>query len=489
MKADLHVHSKYSKRPSQWVLQKINCPESFTEPIHLYKMAKDKGMSLVTLTDHNSIEGALELAHLPDAFISEEVTTYFPDDGCKIHVLAWDITEEQHQELQKARENIFDLVACLQQKNIVHSLAHPLFAVNERLTVEHFEKLLLLFKNFEMNGARSEHHNQFLRSFLEQLSPEDIRHLAEKHRLEPAFEDPWKKNLTGGSDDHSSLSIAKSYTEVEGAGNVLEFLLGLQQGCGRAMGEGATPKAMAHNLYGIAYQFYKNKLSLDRHVQKDILLRFLDRMLCTSNGGEGGILTRLTWIWSYRRWPRSKTHGSVSTQQLFRLEAQRLILDDPELIAIVKNGESAQEKVENRWFEFVNKATNKLLLHSGTHVLDQLAGANLFNIFKSLGSAGVLYSLLAPYFMAFSIFTADRRLMEDLRRRFPHLSLYGVPRANGTHVAHFTDTLYEVNGVALTLRQQVQRALSPMWGDRRKILSRVKPDGSSPPMTFLQRCV
>jgi len=44
MRVDLHVHSKYSTRPPQWFLQKIGCPESFTEPLHLYKIAKQRGM-------------------------------------------------------------------------------------------------------------------------------------------------------------------------------------------------------------------------------------------------------------------------------------------------------------------------------------------------------------------------------------------------------------------------------------------------------------
>ncbi len=70
MKVDLHVHSKFSKRPSQWILQKIGCPESFTEPTHLRDIAIRKGMSMVTITDHNTIEGILEIAHLPDTFIS-----------------------------------------------------------------------------------------------------------------------------------------------------------------------------------------------------------------------------------------------------------------------------------------------------------------------------------------------------------------------------------------------------------------------------------
>jgi hypothetical protein len=47
MKIDIHVHSKYSERPSQWILKKIGCPESFTEPLQIYRIAKERGMTHV----------------------------------------------------------------------------------------------------------------------------------------------------------------------------------------------------------------------------------------------------------------------------------------------------------------------------------------------------------------------------------------------------------------------------------------------------------
>ena len=103
MLIDVHVHSKYSKRPSQWILKKIGCPECFTEPVDIYQIAKRRGMTHVTIADHNTINGALEIAHLPGTFISEEITTYFPDDGCKVHVLALNITETEHEDIQKIR--------------------------------------------------------------------------------------------------------------------------------------------------------------------------------------------------------------------------------------------------------------------------------------------------------------------------------------------------------------------------------------------------
>jgi len=39
LKADLHVHSMHSKRPSEWLLRKIGCAESYTDPIALYRLA------------------------------------------------------------------------------------------------------------------------------------------------------------------------------------------------------------------------------------------------------------------------------------------------------------------------------------------------------------------------------------------------------------------------------------------------------------------
>jgi len=170
MQADLHVHSRYSTRPSQWFLQKIGCPESFTEPLHLYHIARRRGMTLVTITDHNKIDGALEIAHLPGTFIGEEVTSYFPEDGCKVHVLVYHITEAQHVDIQKLRASIYDLVGYLQQADITCALAHPFYSVNDRLTATHFEKLLLLFRNLELNGDSSPDSNRCLEDLVARMT-------------------------------------------------------------------------------------------------------------------------------------------------------------------------------------------------------------------------------------------------------------------------------------------------------------------------------
>jgi glycosyltransferase involved in cell wall biosynthesis len=458
MKIDLHVHSRHSTRPSQWILQKIGCPESFTEPEQVYRVAKARGMDWVTITDHNTLAGSSEIAHLPHTFISEEVTTYFPHDGCKAHVLVYGLNEAIHADIQKIRENIYDLVSFLQHQNIFHVLAHPLFAVNNRLTIEHIEQFLLLFKNLELNGARDEEQNRYLKQIVGNLTAADIDRLADKHRMEPVLPEPWKKNLTGGSDDHSSLNIARQYTEVSGVHTPEEFFLEIEGGSSRVVGRASTPQTMAHNLYGIAYQFYKSRFRLERHVNKDLFLRFLDRSLQLHDEEDSGFMDKLYYLWNHRKGRRARKAAPHSVQDLLRYAGQQLIWDDPELLRVVKDGHAGSENLGKKWFHFVNRASNQVLFHFGNHLLDCVSGANFFNIFHSIGSAGSLYAVLAPYFVAFSVFAQDRRFGRQVMKHFDDHKGGNCCKEAPLKIAHFTDTYYEVNGVAITLQNQVELA-------------------------------
>ncbi|EFK06606.1 glycosyltransferase, group 1 family protein [delta proteobacterium NaphS2] len=456
MKIDLHVHSKFSTRPSQWVLQKIGCPESFTDPFRLREIACKKGMAMVTLTDHNTIKGVLEIAHLPDVFISEEVTTYFPEDGCKVHVLVFDISEQQHNEIQRVRFSVFDLVKFLRAEGIVHVIAHPLYSTNDLMNADHFEQLLLLFKNFELNGARDESQNKILKGILAGLGPRDMERLSDKHGIEPAFKEPWKKNLTGGSDDHSSLNIACKYTEVNAARTLKEFLEGVDKGGSLPHGNEATPLTMAYNLYSIAYQFYRKKFALDRYIHKDIFMRFLDNFL-SSHNHKSGLKSRIYFFINTHR--QTKTpDNTASIKQLLRHETQKLILRDNDFLSMAKLGDTKEANLDEKWFEFVHHISNGTLLHFLNPFMDHLSGANVFDIFSSLGSAGALYSLLAPYFLSFSLFARDREVAEKIRLRFAQNGVPQIQTVDAMNVAHFTDTYYEINGVAATLQQQVVHA-------------------------------
>jgi glycosyltransferase involved in cell wall biosynthesis len=453
MKIDVHVHSKHSTRPSQWFLQKLGCPESFTEPVRLYDIAKKRGMTMVTITDHNTIAGSLEIAHLPDTFVSEEITSYFPEDGCKVHVLALNIDEAIHADIQKIRENVYDLVPYLRIKNITHVLAHPLFGVNDKLTPWHFERMLLMFSNFELNGTRDAYQNDILKGILSGLTPKDIETLADRHGIEPYGERPWVKSTTGGSDDHSSLNIASMHTHVPGVKNLTEFLAGIDNGASRPAGRPASPMNMARNLYAIAYQFYKSKFKLDRYVDKDVFLTFVDRFLAGDQQPKPGVIFRLQGLWAgVKRKTRKTPSGSIP--DLLRHEAEALIHADPHLYSMAKRGAPHGKPLDEEWFRFVTLASNKVFSGFGDRLLKQLSGANIFDIFNGLGAAGALYTVLAPYFVAYTVFTKDRALCREARA-----ALRGDTDDKQIRVGHFTDTFHDVNGVALTLKMQVNMAL------------------------------
>jgi glycosyltransferase involved in cell wall biosynthesis len=443
-------------RPSQWILQKLGCPECFTEPAEVYRIARRKGMDLVTITDHNTISGSAEIAHLPGTFISEEVTTYFPEDGCKAHVLVYDINDGIHREIQRVRENIFDLVHYLAETGIVHVLAHPLYSVNDKLSIEHFEKFLLLFSNFELNGARDDYQNQAIRLILENLSPETIDKLIDRHRIVPCFHEPWRKGLTGGSDDHSSLNIARRHTVVGGARTLKEFLLGVEQRRTSTVGEGSTPQVMSHNIYGIAYQYYKRKLNFESDINKDILLRFLDRCLQADAEPDEKLITRLIYSWRKRKVPKQLAGPRI--QDLLRFEAQKLLQNDPDLMGIAQNGIGATANRAQRWFNFVNQVSNKVMVHFWDSLLGNLSGAQILNMFQSLGSAGAAYTILAPYFVTFSVFSRDRHFSTAVMEDFAVEKSGAEGSARPVKIAHFTDTFHEINGVALTISHQLELA-------------------------------
>ncbi|MFN2343078.1 MAG: glycosyltransferase, partial [Desulfonatronovibrio sp.] len=468
---DMHVHSKYSTRPTQWILQKMGCSESYTEPAYIYKRLKEKGMDLITITDHNRIDACLEIAHLEDTFISEEITTYLPDDRCKLHVLAYDVSESQHKEIQKVRPNVYELVDYLDLENIIHAIAHPFFSINGKMNYDNFEKLLLLFSIFEFNGARDTSLNTGLEFILNNLCPKDFEYLENKHGFKARSVRPYDKGMIGGSDDHSSLNIGRMFTEVEGICPKAEYLEKIQNRKSKALGSAATPKTMAHNLYAIGYQFCKKKFNLEKYVGRDSFLQFMDKALHPGHTPPKNFLNSiLTYMSSKRRF--RPVQGNRELHQVLSKETEKLIRTDPEINKIVRASVNPREHMGAKWFRFASKAGNKVLSHSAEQLLRQASLSGFMNLFQTLGSAGSLYSMLSPYFLSYSMFNQDRILSRDFVKKFNEHKKIRQFKPD-IKVAHFTDTFYEVNGVALTLQQQAALAAK---SEKEMTIITCKPD-------------
>ncbi len=444
-RADLHVHSKYSDRPSEWFLRRIGSPESFVDPLALYRTCRERGMDYVTITDHNKISGALEIAHLPGTFLSSELTTYFTENNCKVHCLVWGVTEKTFRDLDELRPDIYDLHRYMNDNHIVHAIAHPLFRDNDRLTVEQFEKLILMFKRFEgINGSRHPRAGVLAEAVFENLTPELIEKLADKHGIAPTGSEPWKKFITGGSDDHSGLYTAEAHTVTPRAATVFDFLQNLGDGNHQPGGRAGTSVRLAHSLYGIAYSYYENRFLKNATGKDSVVGAMLKRIVEKPEAPESGL--RATFVQPIRQMIFDQKKKQLN-------DIEKMLLE--EIIAIRQR--TAAEPVDegdiphhedDRKFKAACRIGHQLTFIFVQRFIEQLQRGGLIESIQSFASLGPVALGLAPYLTAFKVQHKDEKFLCDIAAAFPGTEK--LTRRSGKR-AWFTDTFTDMNGVTNTI--------------------------------------
>lgn len=466
---DLHIHSKYSNRPSEWFLRRIGAPESFAEPREIYRLCREQGMDYVTISDHNCIRGALEIADLPGTFISSELTTYFPEDRCKIHILVSGISTHQFEQLQEARENIYDLRDYLFRERIAHAVAHPLFRVNDRLTVEHFEKLMVLFNCFEgINGARDPKGCAVAKAILQSIDAETVATLADKHQLEPIGEQYWIKQFTGGSDDHSGLYVAQAYTETPAAATVFDYLDHLRAGRHAAGGEDGSSLQLANCLFHIAHHYLQERIggSEGGNHLVGLLLKNAGAPGSGRNQvavGRGGLLRRFV-------------EPVVLRHKLKHLsDTERMLVEDFLEIANMETGETPPAIGHDARFSMASRLAHPLALLLLKRFVEKSKGGDLVGALQALASMGPVVLGVMPFMTAFSTQHKDNAFMRSLCARYP----VGEAAQHGKGgKAWITDTFYEVNGVARTIHKLA--ALSHAADKPVTVLTSIENPGECP---------
>ncbi len=449
-KADLHLHSNHSNKPVYWAMRKFNVPESYTQPMTLYKKARERGMDYVTITDHNSINGALEISHLPGTFISSEITAHFPENGCKVHVVVLDISENDFSTIMNLRKNIYEMLAYLRTADIVHFLAHPLYAQNEKLDLAIIEKSLLLFTVFEVkNGCRAGRFNNFTKCLVSALSEHLINNLAEKHRLAPYGEIPWKKSVVGGSDDHGGLFIASAHTTVHDSATIKEFIDGIRNGKSCADGDDGGALTMAHSMYGIAHAFYSERLKGGKKSNTPFVSMLLDRFF--NSGEEKSSFLDKIKIFLLKNLPLRREYAErkkMNFEEILDTEA-RILLDDAAFL------ESIRDIGNNRRiFAVVSRLANRLIYHYTNRLMTLTPGAGFFDYLNTAGTIGLIHALISPYYLAFHHQNRGKELISEIAGSIPELRHDGQPEK----IALFTDTLDEINGVAITIKRLINTA-------------------------------
>ena len=189
----MHVHSTASELSKLGIQRSLGLPECATPPQEVYELAKRRGMDFVTITDHDTIDGALEIAHLPDVFISEELTVWFKGEPQAVHVLCYGIDGSDHDWLQTHNDDVESCAAYLSDREITAALAHPFYAVGAPLTARHRRRLAQLFPIWETrNGSRAKELNLPAFVYIETHGGTAI----------------------GGTDDHAGIDIGQTYTET-----------------------------------------------------------------------------------------------------------------------------------------------------------------------------------------------------------------------------------------------------------------------------------
>ncbi len=450
-RCDLHIHSRYSARSEEWLFRRFDFPDSYSDPKQLYGQLLKRGMDYVTITDHDTIEGSLQIAHLPRTFISEQVTTYFPHDGCKLHILVWGVSEQQHREIEAIRDNIFELQRYLQTAQITHAVAHPLYSVNGQLEASHLEQLILLFKHFEaINGLRDALLSDLAQALFKQLTPDKIDALANRHNLAPTHAEPWKKIFVGGSDDHGGQFAASAFTETPRTDSAEKFLEFVRNGDCNAQGQGGTPLILSHGFYNTVACFIQDRFHEKLGPGAALLEKMFSRFM------EGKAPTEFTL--------REKTEfivQGVLSGKIFEFVKPANVslwkelsgyFARPEVKAKLAAQLDGVSEPERRTFLMANMVAEQLTFRFFEKFVQQIGSGNMVESMQALSAIVPILVILTPYIYGFHSQAPSRKW---LRTIFKELTGEIPVALQNRRRAWFTDTLDDVNGVATTIRRMV----------------------------------
>ncbi len=191
------------------------CRECYSEPHAVYETLTRRGMDLVTVSDHDSIDAAEALCRYPNFFLSEEVTCRLPS-GNELHLGVYNINEREHIEIQRRRDDLPRLVAYLNEEDLFHSVNHAFSALTGKRSLEDFVWIDGAFPAVEVRNGHVP---------------------ARSNRLAERLAERTGGSKLGGSDGHTLHSLGSVCTRVPGARDKDEFLAGLRRGRCEVEGE------------------------------------------------------------------------------------------------------------------------------------------------------------------------------------------------------------------------------------------------------------
>src|SRR5918998_3400501 len=297
-RAALHCHSTASQISKLGVQRALGLPECATPPEEVYALAKRRGMDFVTITDHDTIAGAQQIADRPDVFVSEELTASFAGEPQQLHVLCYGITPDDHARLQERARDVEAVADYLHDREIACALAHPFYAVSAPLAARHRRRLAELFPVWEVrNGSRAPELNLPAAVYIDTHGGTGI----------------------GGSDDHAGVDIGRTWSETPDASTPEEFLAHVRGGRVAAYGDQGSAAKWAHAAMALAVRAL-GRGALDAPPDPAAVLRMVERVMVEGEARLG---------------PDANDLGPGDARAVLRawLEAVGLDVDERELLA------------------------------------------------------------------------------------------------------------------------------------------------------------
>ena len=255
MKADLHVHTYHSGYGSH--LRFLRSRDCYSDPFDVHRVARSRGMDLVCITDHDSLDGCLEFLNrfpdAPDFIMGEEIECLFPlgrqrarEGSLKVHLGAIGMTERTHRDVQPLRDNVFDAIAYLRSEGVFVAVNHLFMFYEDQVPLaDYVWPLLRQCDGAETrNGAMLREHNQLVERLVAANAPLGLA-------------------MVGGSDAHTLTRIGRTYTEVD-ARDRGEFLVGLHAGRATAVGDHGTATTLGREIYEVILQYWASLAGLRR---------------------------------------------------------------------------------------------------------------------------------------------------------------------------------------------------------------------------------
>ena len=141
-------------------------------------------------------------------------------------------------------------------------------------------------------------------------------------------------------------------------------------------------------------------------------------------------------------------YDNKTFEEILDREAEKLINDKKLLDGF--NTEDRNRSV----FAIINYLANRMICIYVNKLMKTTFNSNIFKVFQTFGSLSIVHFLTLPYYITYYHQHKSKSLIKQLREIF----VLPCENVTGEKIALFTDTVHEINGVALTINKLIETA-------------------------------